>query len=78
MGSLFRYTQMSGRAGRRGLDTHGMVIIAGDDLIDPSRLEAIILGQPPKLVSQFGMTYSMLLNLIRNPDRTSYAQMISQ
>ena len=69
---------MSGRAGRRGLDTHGMVIIAGDDLIDPSRLEAIILGQPPKLVSQFGMTYSMLLNLIRNPDRTSYAQMISQ
>ena len=78
MGSLFRYTQMSGRAGRRGIDAHGIVIIAGDELIEPSRLEAIILGQPPKLVSQFGMTYSMLLNLIRNPDRTSYAQMISQ
>ena len=69
---------MSGRAGRRGIDAHGIVIIAGDELIDPSRLEAIILGQPPKLVSQFGMTYSMLLNLIRSPDRTSYAQMISQ
>lgn len=81
-------TQMSGRAGRRGLDKTGTVIIViGDndppdvrfavprlecqdaDVLQPrpqsASLTHMLLGQPTKLSSQFRLTYSMILNLLR-------------
>lgn len=59
------YTQMSGRAGRRGLDTTGMVILFAKDLPPDSNLKHMMLGAPTKLESQFKLTYNMILNLLR-------------
>ncbi|EPQ26088.1 uncharacterized protein PFL1_06296 [Pseudozyma flocculosa PF-1] len=60
------YTQMSGRAGRRGLDPTGVVIInASDGLPESATLHKMLLGQPTKLQSQFRLTYNMILNLLR-------------
>ncbi|KAK3710809.1 Antiviral helicase ski2 [Vermiconidia calcicola] len=62
------YTQMAGRAGRRGLDTVGSVILVtpgAEEAPPAARLRNMMLGDPTKLRSQFRLTYNMILNLLR-------------
>ncbi|KXZ46609.1 hypothetical protein GPECTOR_42g820 [Gonium pectorale] len=62
---------VTGRAGRRGLDAVGHVLLAcWDDreVHGESELRAMLTGRGVKLESQFRLTYGMILNLLRVED----------
>ncbi|ONI00017.1 hypothetical protein PRUPE_6G062900 [Prunus persica] len=60
------YTQMAGRAGRRGLDKIGTVIVmCRDEILEESDLKHVIVGSATRLESQFRLTYIMILHLLR-------------
>lgn len=58
------YIQMAGRAGRRGKDETGTVLLlCKGDVPESTQLQAMMLGRPTELQSRFRVTYSMILNL---------------
>lgn len=56
--------QMTGRAGRRGRDHVGFVVVAPGIHQDPERIAELLKSAPDPLVSQFRATYTTLLNLL--------------
>src|SRR5882672_961947 len=56
--------QMTGRAGRRGRDNVGFVVVAPGLHQDPQKIAELLKAQPDPLVSQFRATYTTLLNLL--------------
>lgn len=62
--------EMAGRAGRRGLDKVGTVILCcfGDTPPPQTMLRNMLTGSSTKLQSQFRLTYTMILNLLRVED----------
>jgi superfamily II RNA helicase len=62
------YIQMAGRAGRRGLDDKGIVVLLPNlytrDEVPASVLNAMLTGAPQKLESKFAIHANLILRLI--------------
>lgn len=56
--------QMTGRAGRRGKDNVGFVVLAPSNFQNPQRIATLLKSNPDPLTSQFRATYTSLLNLL--------------
>lgn len=59
------FLQMSGRAGRRGMDEVGYVTIVGTPFQSPQEVADLVLSDANPLESRFAPSYSMVLNLLQ-------------
>ena len=66
------YTQLTGRAGRRGIDIEGHSVIQWQDGLDPQAVASLASRRSYPLNSSFSPTYNMAVNLIEQfgRDRT--------
>jgi ATP-dependent RNA helicase HelY len=58
------YTQLTGRAGRRGIDVEGHAVIQWTEGVDPQQVAALASRRSYPLNSSFRPTYNMAVNLI--------------
>ena len=62
------YLQMGGRAGRRGMDKFGLVILLPNihNLPTVNQMKSLITGSSPSIVSRFTPEYQLILKIILN------------
>jgi len=63
------YTQVTGRAGRRGIDIEGHSVIQWQDGLDPQAVASLASRRTYPLNSSFTPTYNMAVNLIEQFSR---------
>ncbi len=59
------YAQMTGRAGRRGIDSVGHAVVVWSPQVSMSGLAALATSPPPDLRSSFRASYNLAVNLVR-------------
>ena len=59
------FLQMSGRAGRRGMDEVGYVVVVGTPFQTPDEVAQLVKSGANPLESKFSPSYSMVLNLLQ-------------
>lgn len=63
------YTQLTGRAGRRGIDVEGHSVIQWNDQLDPHAVASLASRRAYPLNSSFKPSYNMAVNLIERHGR---------
>jgi ATP-dependent RNA helicase HelY len=60
------YTQLTGRAGRRGIDEHGFAVVLHQTQVEFERVAGLASQRTYELTSSFRPSYNMTVNLVRN------------
>jgi ATP-dependent RNA helicase HelY len=60
------YTQLTGRAGRRGIDEQGYAVVIHQREVDFERVAGLATRRTYELTSSFRPSYNMAVNLVRN------------
>src|SRR6478609_6237127 len=58
------YTQLTGRAGRRGIDVEGHAVVLWNPDVDPAEVAGLASTRTFPLCSSFAPTYNMTINLV--------------
>ena len=60
------YIQLTGRAGRRGIDTFGNAVVPFEAWTQPQKIFEIAASPPDEITSSFRLSYNTVLNVIEN------------
>jgi ATP-dependent RNA helicase HelY len=72
------YTQLTGRAGRRGIDVEGHAVIQWSGGVDPRAVASLASRRSYPLHSSFRPTYNMAVNLIQQFGRARTREILEQ
>lgn len=72
-----QFTQLTGRAGRRGLDTVGHAIVLYQRDVDFPTVASLVSRRVNPLHSSFSPSYNMAVNLLRRQDRAAAEQLLA-
>jgi ATP-dependent RNA helicase HelY len=72
------YLQLTGRAGRRGLDEEGNAVVLWSTEITFAEAARVASAPPPDLRSAFRPTYNLVVNLVARFDRHTAAEVLER
>ena len=72
------YTQLTGRAGRRGIDVEGHAVVCWQPGLDPRALAGLASRRTYPLFSSFKPTYNMAVNLVATVGRERARGLLEQ
>jgi len=70
------YTQLTGRAGRRGIDVEGHAVVLWQPSVDPAAVAGLAGTRTYPLTSSFRPTYNMAVNLVGQVGRTRAGKLL--
>jgi ATP-dependent RNA helicase HelY len=73
-----QYTQLTGRAGRRGMDTVGYAVVVDDRDLVPQDIAALASTRVYPLISSFMPSFNMAANLVDSVDLPSAKEVLSK
>jgi ATP-dependent RNA helicase HelY len=74
--SAGEYTQLTGRAGRRGIDVEGHAVVIWHPGVDPAAVAGLAGTRTYPLTSSFRPTYNMAVNLVGQLGRARAAKLL--
>ena len=72
-----QYTQLTGRAGRRGIDEHGAAVVLWSPFVTFDQVAELATSKSFHLRSAFRPTFNMAANLVRTYDATTARQLLT-
>ena len=71
------YKQLTGRAGRRGIDEVGHAVVLYQNYFSPDHVRSLVTREPSPVVSSFQVTYNMAVNMLAVHDLAEAQRLIN-